>query len=251
MKEFEAGGQELVLTDITSEIRTEGQKRYSQVFNKAWGEGIPLRIEIERKLREKGLLDDNTAEEAIRAELRESEVVLRSAKRSDGTRLTREDGRQLALAMRRLREKLSNVSNDVSDLFSRTAESIASNEQFQYFIYACTRRKDGRRYWDSVESFMNDNSPVATQAVRAFVANMANVDVNYEMSLPENVWLKRFGYLKDDGTLLNPDGKMINNDDQLVNEKGHIVNADGLLIDDYGNVIDEKGNLVVEDGWAE
>lgn len=251
MKEFEFSGKELVSIDISPDIRSEGQKVYLKTFTKSWDGGVPLRVQVERKLREQGLLEDDPRIDVLRQELKDMEIELRSAKRKDGTRLTREDARQLALSMRRKREETYDLANQSSDLFSYTAETLALNEQIDYFTFSCTRLKNGTRYWKSFEEYKEDKTEAKTLASRALISNLSKTDINYDNALPENNWLKRFGLLKETGELLNQDGHLVNDNDQLIDEKGRLINAAGQLVDEFGNAIDENGNLIVEDGWGD
>lgn len=249
-------GVNLKVISITPEIRQESQKVYAHAMLEALGNDMLLRAEANDILEERGLLNIEQQEKKaddLRKQLKEMEKQLRSARNTDGSKMTREQGKSLALKMRDLRSEISSIGQDLSDFYSNTVEHYASNEQMQYFVYACTiYQVGGKRYWPSFEDFKKDtSSPVFESAISNFVSMSAGVDQDFTKSFYENQWMIRMGYMNDKLQLIDSEGRLIDENGRLINDKGQWVNENGHLIDAYGNLIDDKGNLIMEDGWVE
>lgn len=247
---------EFKVCKISSEIRNKSQAVYSAALQREINNGAPVKAQIDKLLRKRGLLNDEEQEaqaEAVRKKLREMEIKLFSARNPDGSRMTREQGRELAMEMRKERRKVSNIGESINDLYSNTAEQVAQNEQLQYFIYACTLNAgNGKRYWNSYEEFLNDDeSPVLGPATDNLLLMLSGVDKDYAKKFPENSWLIRRGYMNDKLQLVNPDGRLIDEEGRFINENGRFVNEAGEFVDQYGYRVDEDGKLLVEDGWED
>jgi len=246
----------LKIISITPEIRQESQKIYSQSMMEALHNNMMLRAEAEDILEERGLIDFDQQEkraDELRKELRDLEKKLRSAKRSDGTRMSKEEGKELAFKMRQLRHDIAGIGQYLSDFLNHTVENYASNAQMQYFIYACTVYSDsGKRYWASFEDFKNDtSSPVVELAISNFITASAGLDQDYTKSFYENQWLVRMGFMNNDLQLIDGAGRLVDEEGRLINDDGRFVNEDGQLVDQFGNLVDEKGNLIMGDGWGD
>ena len=69
--------------NITPEIRVKGQQVYARALGNAINNDAPLRIQIDKMLRDKDLMNDKEEQEQmddIRRELRSLEKTLRGAK---------------------------------------------------------------------------------------------------------------------------------------------------------------------------
>jgi hypothetical protein len=243
----------LKTVNISPEIRSESNQFYSNAFDKALADGYKLRLECEKLLEQRGLLDTALQDkqiEDLRAKIKKHEIELRSA-RINGRRLSKDEGFKLALQIRKLRKELNGVGAGLSDFFKNSAESIADNERFQYLIYACTIRQDtGERYWGSYDEMKNESEQaIYTAAINSFVKLSMGVEQDLENPFYENQWLQRMGYANKKGELVDSKGRLIDENGRLVNSEGYFVNEEGKRVDIYGNLVDDKGNLLVEDGW--
>lgn len=257
------GGEDLTLKiiSITPEIRLDSNEHYSKAWYQALDKKFPLRIELEKILESKGLHDpkaDEAKRSALFKELNELEIKLRSGKMGN-RRMTRQEGKVIALKMKDLRNQLLQIGTSISDYFANSAEHFADNERFQYFIYACTvDANTGQRYWKSYEHFKSAaegkstdlDSKVYGEAAQAFLLAVSGVDKDFDKSYYENVWLRRAGYINDKMQLLRDDGKPVDAEGRLINEDWKYVDEQGNFVDKYGNPVDKDGNLLVEDNWA-
>lgn len=244
---------EFKVINITNEIRSESQKFYAKAFNLALENKIMLRVEVEKMLESKGLLD-TTADEVkvteLQKKIKSAEVQLRKGI-LNGKRMSKEDGKALALSIRADRIKLNNIGSGLSKYFSNTVESVADNERLQYFIYACTVNADsGTRFWDSFDLFKTDNInvDVATKAADTFMSSILGLDVNIDQIYYENRWLIKMGFMNSKLQIINAQGQLTDDEGRLIDENGYFIDATGKRVDIYGNRVDDSGNLI-EDSW--
>lgn len=239
--------------NISPEIRSESNQFYARAFDKALSEGAKLRLECEKLLESRGLLDTASQDkqiEDLRARIKKHEIELRSA-RINGRRMSKDEGFKLALQIRKLRKELNSIGSSLSDFFKNSAESIADNERFQYLIYACTIRQDnGERFWGSYDDMKNESDQALySAAINNFVKLSMGVDQDLENPFYENQWLQRMGYANKKGELVDSKGRLVDENGKLINSEGYFVNEEGHRVDVYGNLVDSNGNLLVEDGW--
>jgi hypothetical protein len=252
--EFTVGDKTLKVIRVTPEIRMESQKYFAKALNEAMENGILLRAEMEEHLANRGLLD-SVADEAKAAQIRKAikdlEIQLRQGIQ-DGRRMTKEEGKKIALQIREERAKLREIGTTVSNLLSNTAESYANNEQMQYFLYACTvDAKSGQRYWPTYESFKADtDSEAYAKSTGEFLSMMTGVDKDYERKLYEHQWLIKMKFMNEDLQLIDDQGRLVDSEGRLINKDGRFINANGDYVDIYGNPIDETGNLLIADTWG-
>jgi hypothetical protein len=250
---FTVDGVTYKVKTINQEIQLESNKYYHTAFNNALASGYNLRIEIENMLKSRGLLDtsaDDKKLEEIRKEIKSLEIELRRGTRN-GKRLSKDEGRELALQIKTKRNELSAIGTTLSSYFSESAETYADNERLQYFIYACTvNAETGEPCWKSFEVFKNSsNSALINEAIKTFVSVSAGVDKDYEKNLYENQWLIKMGFM-DNQLRLTKNCKLVDSDGRLINEDGRFIDENGGFVDMYGNSIDKEGNLLVEDTWG-
>lgn len=245
-------GKVLRILPINPVVRLESNRYYAQAFNEAITNGYQLKLEVEKMLESKGLLDttkDELDSENIRGELKLLEISLRKGV-LDNKKLSKDDGRKVALSMRKLREKLSSKGRTLNSYFQNTAESYAENVRIQFFVFSCTvDATSGVRYWKSFEEFKNDSGPVIDAATSKFFNVITNLDVDYEKTFYENRWLIARGYMNDKMEFVRPDGRIIDEDGQLIDAEGRFINESGAFVDKFGNLIDKEGNLLVGDVW--
>lgn len=250
---------EIKCVPINSEIRLESQKFYSKAFAFALENDFPLKAEYERTLRRKGLFnfeDEEKQVEDIQKEIKKLSTQLWSARKPDGSKMTKQEGRELALKIKAKRDSISEITSTFSDMFSNTAEQYASNEQLQYLLYSCIMDVDtGERYWHSFESYKSDlesgDNPVIKESMNLFIAVSHGVDENYQAKLPENSWLIKMGFMNGKCQFIDTQGRLVDSEGRLINSDGRFIDENGNFIDSGGNPVDKDGNPIFEDGWTE
>lgn len=246
----------LMILEITPEIRMESNEIYSEAFNKAIAANMPLRIEMEKILTTKGLYNkeanDNKVRD-IRKQILDKELELRKGVLR-GKRMTKEDGRSLAIEMRKLRQEMYMVGSDVAQLFTNTVESFADNERLKFFVYSTTRYADsGTRYWKSFDEYKADfKSEVFSKAQENFTSMLFGISVDeLDNSHYENKWLRKMGFMNEKGQFIDAKGRLVDEDGiRLVDENGNYIDEQGNKVDYWGNKFDNDGNLLAEDTWG-
>ncbi len=245
-------GTVLKIVPINAAVRFDSNKYYSKAFNEAIQSGLSLKIEIEKLLESRGLLDtsiEDKKDEEVRAKLKELEISLRKGI-INNTKMTKEQGKAIALEMRKLRSGLGRRGRSLQDYFDNTVESYAENERLQFFIYATTvDAKTGNKYWKSFDDFKQDNSNTSRTASEKFVQALTNVNFDFEKEIYENKWLINRGFMNKDLQLIRQDGKLVDEEGRLIDTEGRFINESGGYVDMFGNPIDKDGKLLIEDIW--
>lgn len=246
---------DLKMGKITPQIRLASQAVYAKALSEALEAGYPLKAEIDHTLESKGLLkfeEHYKKSEELRKKLRQMEVQLKSAVK-DGRKMTKEEGKQLAFEMRKIRDELGSVGSDLTNWYNNTVESFASNKQTQYLIYACTLKGDSAQtYWPSFDDFEQDSSDSKLEISTKIIYALNGIsDDSPELKYYENKWLIKQKFVNDKLQPINAEGKLVDVDGRLIDENGRFIDTEGNFVDMYGNKIDTDGNLLAKDGWDE
>ena len=229
------------------------QAAYSKAFRDAITSGLQLRAAVDKMLEAQGLLDRTADQEKITQfgkELRQMEICLRRAKNADGSKMTKQQGRELAIKMKQKRESIGDVASSTSSYYNDTAESKAFGSQIEATMYCCTQNEKGEPFWASEEDMRNDK--LSREFVdEKFIKFITKTDSDKDTEDYEVSWLKKHKFIDSEGRFINENGKLISMNGKLVDEKGRFINEQGKLIDTYGNPLNENGELDVEDGWGE
>lgn len=248
MSNFQAtrpDGQEIELKFIepTAAILSEASKIYSKTFTELLESGSLLRKKLAENLRKQGLWSDEQQEEldTLQRNIVEKEHQLHKG----GIKLS--DAKELALSIQKDRARQGELLASYNEYDNMTVEGQADNARFNYLVYACTvYSKTGKQYFESYDEFVSYKDPVAFIAAAKYGKEYYNLDDNYQLSLPENQFLKKFKFVDDDLRLINKEGKLVNEDGELINEFGNRVDEEGHIIDNFGFVREEDGSFADE-----
>jgi hypothetical protein len=153
---------------------------------------------------------------------------------------------------------------DLQDLLSQrnrvdgnTADAIADQAQFNYFVASCTVHNEGSGgkpvfTKDSEHSNVDDyiergTDPAAIIAASKLAELMYGSDKEVLEKLPENQFLRRFKFVDDELHLVNDRGQRVDDKGRLVDEEGRFVNEDGEYVDSEGNRVDKDGRFVIDE----
>lgn len=119
-----------------------------------------------------------------------------------------------------------------------TAENQAEQARFDCLVSLCTYMNNERVFKNVDEYLEKAGEDWAVKCARALNKILyPDTDENWEMSLPENKFLKANGLINENG--------------DLINKEGHLVDENMRLINDDGRLVDESGNLVNHNGETE
>lgn len=232
---FEFNGKEYYIAPITSSVLAEAQKIYNRTFRKAVEDGCLLKKRLDDYMRDQGLWDDTKQEQYqnLIKEIADLEYKLNKG----GLKLS--DARSISLSLLDKRNELRALISDRSSLDSQTVEGQADNKRFNYLVSACSYDFLTRKpvYKNLDEYLENADSELAIKLATKFANYLYNVDENYEESLTEHKFLKRFKFIDDKGRLINKEGKLIDREGNFINDEGYRVDAEGKRIDINNNPI--------------
>lgn len=241
--------------DITLDVRKPSNKVSQEahlVYAKAFKDaatkgGAILRQKVMDILREQGVWDDAKQRrfDELTRRINDAELKL---KKKGAAGLTKAKARDIALDVRRLRAERRMMDSERARLDNVTAEGIAEQARFNFLVSQCTVNPDtGSPYFKSHEEFLErEEDPVAIKAATEFAFLHYGVDPDFEKSLPENKFLRDYGYANDDLHLVDKDGNLIDADGRRVDRDGRYVNDKGQFTDRDGNPVDADGEYVVE-----
>lgn len=223
--------------------------RRAKVWNDCIQNGILTKKELSTVMEKRGIWDQSKQEkeETINTKMAQLEKDLFRGR--DGKKPKVSEGKEIALEMRQLRIDLRNHIAERISLEENTAESLADNARFDYFVSECTFYKDTqKRVYNSLDDYSSKSSDAIAFAAASMLGDLLyNLDSSFEQSLPENKWLKTFNLVDDNLSLVNNDGKTVSTDGQVINEEGHYIDKDGQRVDVDGLPLDEEGNYVMVD----
>jgi hypothetical protein len=220
------------------------------VYNKAWRKALDEKAILRQKLNdyliEQGVWSaekQRQYEEAIK-KINDKELILKKG----GIPLKK--AKAIALELKRVRNEFRDLIAERTSYDNNTAEGTADNARFDYLVSVCVLDPSTK---SPVFKNLDDYNERGTEAwaIKAAgeLANfLYNLDPNYETSLPENSFLKKFKFVDENGKLVNKDGHFISVDEdgteRLVDENGYYV-----AYDDKGEkyFVDRDGNKVERD----
>jgi hypothetical protein len=224
---------ELAVYKPTPQQKQDAKLYYNRAFKKALANESFLRTKLSDVLRDQGVWD----EEKQKKEDELIEVI------TDGVDvLTKKGGikksaaKELALKVRLARLELQLLRRPFVDMDSITAEAQAEAEEYKYLVSVCTKYNDveSKSVFPNYSEYMQKcEEDFAIVAAEKFGELHYNYNPKWQHDLPENKFLKQYGYVDDDL--------------RLVDKEGRLVNIFGQLIDKEGNLVDEKGEAIKED----
>jgi len=222
----------------------EAQKIYNQAFTDAIKSKSVVRARLDDLLKDQGLWDDTKQAKftSLQRELSEGEKRLAKG----GFSLN--EAKDLAIKMKNTRDEMRDLISVRTSLDNHSAEGQADNARFNYLVSVCVLSNETK---EPVFKDMEDYLSRSTEQVAIVGAqNLANMiyglDNDYEGSLPENKFLKKYKFVDDKLRLIDKKGRLIDEDGRLINEDNRYINESGELIDKYGNKVNKDGEFIVE-----
>ena len=215
----------------------------SKTWNQAIQDGVLTRKELETVMKKRGIWNKEKEDEekSIAAEISRLEKLLYHG---DGSKQKLSRGRELAVEMRKNRNKLRELLNERYSMEQNTAESLSDNARFDYIVAHCTFYNNGQPVYKNLEDYNSKSADSLAFSAASLLSKMLyNLDASFEKNLPENKFLSKFGLVNDDLSLVDP-----NNPEHLIDTEGRRIDEDGYYLDSDGNRIDKDGNKLTEDG---
>jgi len=222
----------------------EGQKVYNQAFTDAVKSKSVVRAKLDDLLQDQGLWNDEKQAKftALQRELLDGEKKLAKG----GFSLN--EAKDLAVKMRRTREEIRDLISVRTSLDNHSAEGQADNARFNYLVSACLVYNDTKQtYFSNMEDYLNRAGESISVLAAQNLANMLyGLDNDYESTLPENKFLKKYRFVDDKLRLVDKKGRLIDSEGRLIDETGRYIDDQGSFVDKFGNKVDAQGDYVVE-----
>jgi len=226
------------------EDQKEATKVYNQAFTDALKSKAVVRARLDDLLVEQGLWDNSKQKQFddLQASILENERRLAKG----GIPLS--EAKDVALEMRKTRDKVRDLISVKTSLDTHTAEGQADNARFNYLVSACTVYDSTKqRYFSSLEDYLNRSTDIVALLAAQNLANMLyGLDNDYEGGLPENKFLKQYKFVDDKLRFINKEGKLVDSEGRLIDENSRYIDADGNFIDKFGNRVDKDGEYIIE-----
>jgi hypothetical protein len=183
---------ELAVKSPSPEHKKEAQIIYAQAVTRALTNKMMPRDRLDTYLRTNGIVDDAYFE----TEQKLIDSIKKNVKKLSAGGIKKSEGYDLAQQIKKDRAQLVELRTKVTSLDNITAEAFGENARFNYLVSVCTvYNSTGELYFKDVEDYESQSSTdIAFECATALAAMVAGVNPKFEESLPENKFLKKFGY---------------------------------------------------------
>jgi hypothetical protein len=107
----------------------------------------------------------------------------------------------LAIKEQRARKYIENFK--INSMYEQTADNYAESIRNQFYASELTQDEGGKKIFKSFDDFCERQADnIAQEAILNFMLFNAKISENYELSLPENQWLLKNGYINEKGESL-------------------------------------------------
>lgn len=236
---------EVIVKKPSKDQMKESQIVASQSASRAIKSGMLTRENIDSYMRENGLWDDEKADQLtkITTEILSGERQLaRGARTATGDKFSKDEARSLSITMRELRFDQTSMLAKQRELDEFTVQGLADNAKFDYLVSVCVYNSEGNSVYKDLEDYTNRSTePFSGECAAELAAMVYGYDTDTEKNRPENKFLVKYGFAREDG-------RLINDAEHLINIEGKRIDEDGYYLDDDGHRVDRSGYLIDEDG---
>lgn len=205
------------------------------------GERLLLRSEVEAYLLKAGIwtVDDAKELQQLSIEIRAAELTIQRG----GIALA--EARRMAVEMGKKRNNIMALVGKRQQLDSATIESVAENYKFAILATKCIRYADDNKpYFSSYDDFMNRGGEDGVVEACELLAEMIyGTARDVQAGLFETRWLKKAGFVNDNGRLIDKQGRLVDEDGRLVDDQGRFIDESGDFIDLHGVRVTATGDF--------
>lgn len=241
---FKVDDVEYKVVEPTGEQVRASEIAKDAAYNDALLAKCPFQSQMKDILTERGMWSDKQEKEyeVLRTRIIEKEYVLAAGG------IKKSSAKTVALELKALRRELEELFTPITNFRSKTCEGKAENAKFNYLVSVCVvYSNDGRPYFNSYEDYLRkSNDAVAILGSAKFAEMYYNLTEDFTADLPENQFLKEFGFVDEQYRLVDSEGRLISEDGRLINEEGNLVDEDGDIVDILGHKLDKDGKFKVE-----
>jgi len=240
--------EKYIVKKPNNELVRRAERHRAKVWNECVMDDIPTKDALRKKLIERGFwsTEQNKKEHEIRKELFELETKLY---KGDGKRKTMKisEGRDLAIKIRQKRYELTKHLTDISSFELNSAESLANNARFDFFVAECCFTENGDKVYKDLADYDSRADDEVSYACASALAEMLHgIDSEFEANLPENRWLTQHNLVNKELSLVDKEGHLVDIHGKPISEDGWKINDKGEKVDINGNTRDKDGNYIPE-----
>ena len=228
-KEFE-----LVVTTPTTRQLLEAEKVYKKAFREALEDGAMLRKKLNMYMVEQKIWTEEQEKEYMDVikNINLMDYKLNKGQDDDGKKLKLSEAKDIALSLRDKRDEFKDLISERQSLDHLTAEGQADTERFSYLVFVCTKDfLTNKPYYTDFDDYQEKaNDQASVDAAKHVGEIVYEIDPEYEDSLTENRFLKRFNFADKENRLINKDGNPIDRDGNLLDPEGFLLNDQGKRI---------------------
>lgn len=215
-------GTDVVIKPISSNALVKSQFVYNSSFKEALENGCLLKNKLFDYMKEQGLWDEKKDDEYkdLLTELSGLDRQLNSGKDADGKKLSVTQGQSIAMELHEKRSDLIKLTREKSSLDASTAESVADQAKFNFLLTKCVYDyKTQKPIYSNVDEYLEVGDNIdSLEIAQKFAEIFYGVDPDHEKTLTEFKFLKRFGFIDDEGNFINKEGQKVDINGDLIQE---------------------------------
>jgi len=233
----------------TPKVDGEGNLAYSKVFSKLIKErdsdGKPvyiLRDQLNAYLNQIGIYSDQDIDDinTFGDRIKELEELLSSGGKK------KSEGKKAAIELRTLRYAIYTLLMKQAMYDRNTVEHYADNARMDYLITKCLTFEGGAPIFKNVADYESDSflQSALKEPIKLLASMVSEYDPDFEKNLPENQFLKKYGFCDDDYRLINKEGQFVDADGNLLDNEGNKLIKE-IRKEAVGEFLEDEEDLVV------
>jgi len=151
------------------------------------------------------------------------------------------EGRAAAIELRRLRYAIYVLLVRQTEFDKNTVEHYSDNARMNYLVTKCICFEGGAPVFKNVEDYESDSILQAAlkEPIEALAGMVSQFDPDFEKNMPENKFLKKYGFCDEKYRLIDAEGNLIDGDGNRVDEDGNQL-APVEVVESVGEFLDDE-----------
>lgn len=194
---------------------SEAKLEQTKAFNKALTNGACLSTQLTKVLKRNNIWDEKDQEEVD--ELQEKIRDNLSKLEEGGFEIM--EARKVALETMRMRLEYLSKLAVLREHRSFTAEGQADDAYFDSLVSSCCFDEEGNRVFKSYEDYLSKAKEDYARKLAEKLSSMLYGTGDYMSDLPENKFLKEFGFMDDEYKLVDEEGNEVDDNYKPIKEE--------------------------------
>lgn len=228
----------------TPKVEAESNMASSRVFAKLVKEkgedgksAYILRSQLNSYLSDIGIYSDQDIEDinTFGDRIKELEALLAKGGKK------KSEGRAASIELRRLRYAIYALLMRQTEFDKNTVEHYADNARMNYLVTKCICFEGGAPVFKSVEDYESDSvlQKALDEPIQILAGMISQYDPDFEKNMPENKFLKKYGFCDEKYRLIDAEGNLIDGDGNRVDVDGNTL-APVEVVETVGEFLDEE-----------